>query len=202
MRLRFSLRESSIMRIGTLIGAAFALAALPGISQAQFNYTSAEFNFVDVDLDFGPIDVDGDGFSVGGTFTVAENFFIGGSWENYDFDGGVDGEWLELGGGYFHSLSEDLDFVATLNFVDVEVSSRNVSIDDDGLALAGGIRVKLADSVEVDALIEHVNMDESDSDTGIEIRGRYYFSEEFAVQVKLSTVNDFDTFSIGIRGEF
>lgn len=190
------------MRITTLVATAIAVAAMPGLALAEFNYTSAEFNFVDIDIDFGPISVDGDGFSIGGTFEVAEDFFVGGSFEDYDFDAGVDGEWLELGGGYFHTLDDDLDFFATLNLVDIEVSGFGSSASDDGLAIGGGIRARLADTVEVDALIEHVNLDEGDSDTGIEVRGRYYINDGFAVQAKYSTVSDFDTLSIGIRGEF
>lgn len=190
------------MQIKSVIATAVILVDLPGIALAQFNYTSAEFNLLDVDIDAGPFNVDGDGFSIGGTFTVADDFFIGGSWEDYDFDANIDGRWIEIGGGYFHSLSDDLDFVATLNYVDTEISSGSASADDNGIALGGGIRARLADSVEIDALLEYVNMDEGDSDTGITVRGRYYFSDELAVQVKLGSINDFDTLSIGIRGEF
>jgi opacity protein-like surface antigen len=190
------------MRFQTLAAATLTALAVPGISLAEFNYTSAEFNFVDVDVDFGPFSVDGDGYSIGGTYPVADNFFIGASWESYDFDGGVDGEWLEIGGGYFRMLDDDLDFVATLSLVDAEVSSGYGSADDDGIAIGGGIRAQLADTIEVDALLKYVDMDKGDNDTGIEVRGRYYISDEFAVQLKLSTVNDFDTLSIGVRGEF
>jgi len=190
------------MRFRTFIGTALAFATVPGLSLAEFNYTSAEFNYADIDLDLGPINISGDGFSIGGTFEVADSFFIGGSYADYDFDFNLDGDALQLGGGYFHGLNEDLDFVATLSYVDVEVSGYGESASDDGLALSGGIRARLADAVEVDAFIEHVDMDKGDSDTGIGVNGRYYFGDEFAIQAGYSTAGDTDVFSIGIRGEF
>lgn len=182
--------------------AAAALLGLPGVAFAQFNYTSAEFNYVDVEIDIGSFDVDGDGFSLAGTYEVAETFFISGSYEDYDLDFGVDGELLRIGGGYFHSLDEDLDFVTTLHFLDAEVSAGNQSADDDGLALAGGIRAQLTDEIQVDALLEYIDMDEGDSDTGIDLRGRYYISPEFAVQLRATFGTDVETISIGVRGEF
>jgi len=188
------------MKLRTLIGTATALLAIPALSQAEFNYTSAEFNYVDVDVDVGPFNIDGDGFSFGGTYEITDDFFIGGMYEDYDLDFGIDGEWMEIGGGYFHELQNDLDFVATLNWVDVEVSAGNQSADDDALAIGGGIRARLSDDIEVDAMLEYYDFD--DSDTGIELRGRYYISPEFAVQLKANFGTDFETIAIGVRGEF
>jgi len=181
---------------------ALALLTIPALSFADFNYTSAEFDYIDVDSDFGPFNVDGDGFGIGGTYQVADSFFIGGSLEDYDFSFGVDGQVLKIGGGYFHPLDEDLDFVATFGYVDAEASAGNTRRDDDGLALAGGVRAQLADDIEVDAMLEYVNMDRGGGDTGIALHGRYYFSDEFAVQLKLTRGTDFETFAIGVRAEF
>jgi hypothetical protein len=189
------------MNLRTLCGSAALLLILPGVGMAQFNYTSAEFNYVfDVEVDDSSLD--GDGLSIGGTFTIAESFYLGGSYDDYDLEAGWDGELLELGGGYFHSLDDDLDFVATFSFVDAEVSNRNFSFDDDGFKIGGGVRAKLADTVEVDAMLEYINMDEGDSDTGVALRGRYYVNDGFAFQAKATFGTDFEIISIGVRGEF
>jgi hypothetical protein len=190
------------MFLRTFCGTAATLLILPGVSQAEFNYTTAEFNYVDVDADIGPVNVDGDGFGIAGTYTVADSFYVGASYEDYDFDYGVDGSVLEIGGGYFHTLQDDLDFIATFSYLEADASAGSQSADDDGFQIGGGIRARLADSVEVDALLELVDMNEGDSDTGIELRGRYYISDEFAVQAKASFGTNFDTISIGVRGEF
>ena len=190
------------MRSLRITATLLVLSTAPGLALAQFNYTSAEFSFVDVEYDAGIFDIDGDGFRIAGTYAIGESFFVSGEYEDYDFDFGVDGEVLEIGGGYHHTLNEDIDFVATFSYLDAEVSLGPASGDDDGLSLAGGVRGRLGDSIEVDAILKFVDMDAGDSETGIELRGRYYFSDEFAVTAGLDFGNDFETLSIGIRGEF
>lgn len=191
------------MKLRTLTGTAAALLTLPALSQAEFNYTTAEANYLlDVEVDGGLANVDGDGFGVAGSYEIADNFFIGGSYDDFDLDFNISGDWLEIGGGYFHELSPDLDFVATLAFVDVELSSPFGSADDDALALGGGIRTRLSDSIELDAMLEYYDFDEGDSDTSLDLRGRYYINPEFAVQLKMNLGSDFETIAIGVRGEF
>jgi opacity protein-like surface antigen len=179
------------------------LLTLPALSQAEFNYTSAEANYLlDVEFDGGMASVDGDGLGVGGSFEIADNFFIAGSYEDFDLDFDINGDWLEIGGGYFHELNPDLDFIATLSFVDVELSSNFGSADDDALALGGGIRTKLSDAIEVDAMLEYFDFDEGGSDTSVELRGRYYFNPGFAIQAKMNLGADVETIAIGVRSEF
>jgi opacity protein-like surface antigen len=190
------------MKLKLVCATAVALFALPSIGSAQFNYTFVDISFVDIDFDVGPVSVDGDGFAVSGAFTVGESFFIGGSYNDADFDFNIDGEITRIGGGYFHSLNEDMDFVATFGFIDAEVGVGPFSAGDDGLTLGGGIRVALADSVEVDAMLEYVDMDSGGSDTGAIVRGRYYFNEGLAVAGQVDLGKDIETFRIGVRWEF
>lgn len=182
--------------------AAATLLALPGLAAAQFNYTFVDISFVDVEFDVGPASIDGDGFAVSGAFTVADSFFVGGSYQDADFDFSIDGEFTRIGGGYFHPLNEDLDFVATLSYIDAEVSVGPFGAGDDGLALGGGVRVAVSDDFEVDAMLEFVDMDLGGNDTGVEIRGRYYFSDDIAVSGQIDLGKDIETFRIGVRFEF
>jgi opacity protein-like surface antigen len=175
------------------------LVAVPGVSLAQFNYSYVDLDYV-FDVEFGSLD--GDGFAIGGQFEVAETFFIGAGYEDYSLDFGVDSEILEVFGGYFHNLNEELDFVVTFGWVDLEVSSGNARADDDGLSLSGGVRYAINSDIEVDAMLEHVNYDEGGSDTGVALRGRYYFDEDFAVSAQLDLGKDIETFRIGIRYQF
>lgn len=189
------------MKLRTLVGTATALLALPAVSMAEFNYTSAEFNYVlDVEIDVGPGSIDGDGFSLGGSYEIADNFFISGYYDDYSLDFNVDGEWLEVGGGYFHTLDDDLDFVATLSYAELELSSGGMSTDTDGIVLGGGIRAQLGDKLQVDAMLEYFDFE--NSDTGIELRGRYYINPQFSAQLKLKVVSDVEIISIGVRTEF
>jgi opacity protein-like surface antigen len=190
------------MKLTTLYAAAVALVGLPGISQAEFNYTSVDFGYVDVDYDVGPASISGDGFGVSGTYTVADAFFIGGSYDDYGFDGGVDAEILEIGGGYFHPMNATLDFVATFSYLDAQLSYSSFSVDDDGFGIGGGVRAAVSNGFEVEAMLDYVNYDKGDSDTGIELRGRYFFSDDFAVTAQFDVGKDIETFRLGIRAQF
>lgn len=187
------------MKLTTFGGVLAALIAVPGIGQAQFNYNFVDLDYVfDVELE----SLDGDGFAIDGQFEIAESFFLGASYEDYSLDLNnnfdVDAEILEVFGGYFHNLNEELDFVATFGWVDLEVGNG----DDDGLALSGGVRYAINQDIEVDAMLEHVDYDEGGSDTGVALRGRYYFNEDFAVSTQLDLGKDIETFRVGIRYQF
>jgi hypothetical protein len=51
-------------------------------------------------------------------------------------------------------------------------------------------------------MLKYYDFDAGDSDTSLELAGRYYFSPEFAVQLKANFGSDFETIAIGVRGEF
>lgn len=189
------------MKIKAIAAAASLGLVAPGLALAEFNYTSAEFDLV-ADIEFDSNSVDGDGFSIAGSYTITDGFYIAGSWTDADLDFGLDGEVMTIGGGYFHNLDEDLDFVATLSLVDAEVSFGSFSGDDDALALGGGIRARLSDVIEVDAMLEYMDWDNSDNETSALIRGRYYFSDGLAAQLGVRIGGEIETLSIGIRGEF
>lgn len=190
------------MKRSIVFATAALVAGVPGISSAEFDYTNIDLSLVDVEFDIGPINVDGDGLAVSGSYLVADSFFVGGSYEDYDFDFNVDGEMFEIGGGYFHPMNEDLDFIATLAYVEAEASSGNLSVDDDGLEIGGGVRAALSDRFEVDAMLQYVNMDAGDNDTGVELRGRYFFNEDIAVTAQTDFGSDIETLRIGIRFNF
>ena len=176
--------------------AAFALA-IPTAALAEFSYNFLEASFVDVEID--DTSIDGDGIRLEGSTEVGDTFFVRAEYEDYDFDFDIDGNIFELGGGYFHTLSDDLDFIATGQFVQVEVEND----DDDGLGIGGGIRARVSDTLEVDALLNWVDFDRIGSDTYLDLRGRFYFNEQFAATLKFELGSDtFDSMGIGVRYNF
>jgi hypothetical protein len=180
------------MKRTALFGAVMAALAVPSLALADMNYTNLEVNYLDLDAGVG-----GDGFEIGGSWELNDQFHLFGSWQDQSYDGGFDGETLELGGGWSHGFSDTLDFVATLSFLDAEIEGSG----DDGLALGGGIRSRLGDSFEVDAGLKYVDFD-SGSDTGIQLGGRYYFNDSMALGASLDAYDDVDTFRLGFRWEF
>jgi hypothetical protein len=177
-----------------LFGAILALCA-PSALLADMNYTSLEINYLDLDGDGG---VSGDGFEFGGSWELNDQFHLFGSWQDQGFDGGIDGEVIELGGGWSHGFSDTLDFVGTLSYLDVDYDVGG----DDGLALGGGVRSRLGDSFELEAGLKWVDFDESGSDTGISVGGRYYFNDAMALGASLDSNDNADTLRLGFRWEF
>lgn len=190
------------MKHSTLCGLAASLLVLPGIGRAEFSYTLVDFSYADVSIDVGPFNVDGHGLTLGGSYAVSDSFFVGGSYENYDLDFNVDADVMEVGGGYFYSFNEDLDFVATFSYVDTEVSSGGLSANDDGLAIGGGVRARLSDRFDVDAMAKITDFDKGDNDSGVELRGRYFFNDDLAVTAQIDLGKDIETMRIGIRKQF
>lgn len=188
------------MKRSILVGSLLAALA-PAAALAEFTYNNVEVSFVDVELD-GPANVDGDGFEVSGSFDITDRIHLFGEWQDQSLDFGIDGRQLEFGAGLKHSINPDLDFVGTLSYVDTEVEFGNVTAEDDGLALGGGIRSRLGDSFELDAMLRWVDFDESGSDTGFAITGRYYFTRTLALTFGTDMYDNADTLRLGFRAEF
>jgi hypothetical protein len=165
------------------------------------NYTKLEVSLLDVERD-SIVNVDGDGFAFAGAYELNDKIHLFGEWQDQSLDFGIDGRSLELGAGYTHEVSDKLDFVATLSYVDAEVKAGNVTADDDGLALGGGIRTRVADSFEVDAALKYVDFDNAGGDTGVSVGGRYYFNESMALGASADFNDNADTLRIGFRWEF
>jgi hypothetical protein len=189
------------MRFKT-VGAIAAALLVPSVSMAEFAYTGIEASYIDVELDTGVGSVDGDGYRFSGSYQMNPSTFLHGQWEEQNFDFDVDGTAYEFGAGYRHALSSTLDLVGTASYVHAEVESDGLSADDEGLGLGGGIRAQVGSSFQVEAMLRYVDLDESGSDTGLDLLGRYYFNDRYAFTLATSMDDDVDTLSIGFRAEF
>lgn len=195
MRSPFNYRREFLIKNARL-AAALLVALAPAAALAEMSYNRIEVSFVDADYD--DTDSDGDGLELAASYLLNEQVFLHGRWLEEDLDLDVDASFIELGVGLRKAIQDDLDFVGTLSYVDVEIGSG----DDDGLALAGGVRAQLSDTVQAEAMIRYVNYDELDSDTGIVLTGRYYFSDSMAVSLGLDFGDLADMLRLGFRMEF
>ena len=186
-----------------IIGVVASGLLVPGLAAAEFTYTNVEASFIDVEFDAGIGTIDGDGYRFSGSYQMNANAFLHGKWEEMDFGFGLDGTEYAFGAGYRHGLSNTLDLVATASYVHAKVDVGGLgSYDDDGLGLGGGVRAQIAPSFQVEAMLRYVNLDDSGSDTGVDLLGRYYFNERYALTLSTSFDDDVDTLSLGFRAEF
>jgi len=185
--------------MGAMLAAAVPGAALAADSQGH-SYSDFEISWVDLSLD-GVANVDGDGFEIAGAYDF-DKVYIFGKWQDQSFDFGIDGTALEFGAGLHKELNPKVDFVGTLSYLDQEVKLGGFSADDNGLGIGAGVRSRLADSFELDAVLRYVNFDEGGSDTGVVLTGRYYFNKTMAVTFGTDMTDDVDTLRVGFRAEF
>jgi hypothetical protein len=171
---------------------------------SQMSYSAFDVSYlVDVEIDGGGGgNADGDGFEFGGSYSLNDKFYLLGSWQEQSLDFGIDGRQLELGGGFHTPLGNTVDFVATLSYIDAEIEVGNFSADDDGLALGGGVRARLSDSFELGANLKLIDFDESGSDTGYTVGGRWFFVDNMAITASADFFDDVDVLRVGFRAEF
>jgi opacity protein-like surface antigen len=183
-----------------LMGSLLAAALLPGAAFADMSYSNVELKYVDVELD--DFSADGDGFEIAGSYGVSDKVFLLGRWQDQSFDFGIDGTEFEFGAGLHHALSDDVDFVGTLSYLDNEIDTAFGDFSDDGLGLGAGVRAQLGDSFQLDASLQYVDYDEAGSDTGLKVGGRYYFNDVMALSFGIDDADETDTFHMGFRWEF
>jgi hypothetical protein len=184
------------MKLRSLIAVTACAIAAPGIAAAQegFDYRYLEMGFAHAKID--DTSIDGNGFRFEGLHEFGESFFASAEYETYELDFDIDGSAFQVGGGYIHPMSGDLDLIARGQYAQVEIEN----YDDDGIGIGGGIRTRLADTFEVDAMLNWYDFDEGGSDTFIDLRGRYYVNDRFAIWLSLDIGSDyFETLGAGVR---
>ena len=173
----------------------FAAPALAG--DLSYNYLQLGYQRVDVD----DINVDGDGFGLGGSFEVGENWFIQAGYATAELDFGVDLDQLGVGVGYHVDMSENADFFATLSYVSVEASVPGFgSADDDGFGVSIGVRGMVSEQVELTGSLGYVDLSDSGDSTSLNAAAFYNFTDAFALGLVLGT--DDDVTSYGLAGRF
>ena len=162
--------------------------------RSNLDYSFAELRFVDVDTNGG------DGFRLAGSYEVGGQWLLVGALTALDFNGNVDSNLLEVGGGYVWKYSNDFDLVSTLRLVRAEVDTPVGDADDTGFAFAAGARGLLAPQFEVRGSVNHINLD--NSDTYLQIAGDYYFTRDISAGISLDFAGDTDSISLGGRWYF
>lgn len=176
-----------------LPAAAFAADGDSTFSDKKLSYTFAEFGFVDKTLD-APGDPSADGFGFGVSYEFTDMLF--GFLSHEDLSGDGDVTIMNFGVGAAVGLTDSIDGYAKFGMVDVEVAG----FDDDGFGLEFGARSMINEQVELFGNFQYIDL--TDSDSGIEFGGRYWFQENLGVGLSYESIGDFDGFNIMARYEF
>ncbi|XOV82671.1 MAG: outer membrane beta-barrel protein [bacterium] len=193
------MKVTALPKIG-LVALAVSVSA-PVLADDDMSYSFIEGAYIDTEIDDGP-DIDGDGFGLNGSVEIGTNYFLTASYSTQDFDFGVDLDQKSIGFGGYAALSDTVDLVGTISYVDAELDTRFGSADDSGFGLGVGVRALVAPNVELEGGISYVDLDDSGDDTSLALGGRYYFTEAFALGAGVSFGDDVTSWNIGARFEF
>jgi len=187
--------------IRIVFGTLLLALAVPSFAELpSYNYINGSFETVELDVGAGP-EVDGDGFGIGGSFVVADNWHIVGRYSAIGFDFGVDLNRFAIGGGYHTNVSDSTTVFADLTYVNWEVDTGAVlgSVDDSGYGFAVGVRSNVTERIELQGTLSLVDLGDGGDSTSFGGAAWYAF-ESFSLGV--SAEIDDDVTSLGIGGRF
>jgi long-subunit fatty acid transport protein len=181
----------------------------------RYSYVEGGWQSIELEDDgtFGD-DLDGDGFAVGASFAVTDMLHIFASYGDSDldlnlfgFDVNVGYSTLTAGAGLNFDVSETVDVVGQLAYVDAEVDVSvpgfgSASEDESGYGLAVGVRGMVTEDFELNASINYVDLGGDASDTTFSFGGVYSFTPVFALQAGFSFGDDVNSIGVGARLAF
>ena len=162
-----------------------------------------------VSLSYQSVDLGGDkltGLGISGTVLVGEYVFVAGSYasvsdevQSFGINVDVDYNSLSAGLGFRHAISDGADLFGIVSYQDMEVeaSAQGVSesASDNGYGLQAGIRSLITESFELMGSLGYVDIGE-ESETGMNVSARYYFTGQFSIGVGYGQSGDADTTSL------
>lgn len=163
---------------------------------------AAPFSYDYVEGGFGEVD-EGDAFFVGGSNALDKNLYVLGNVYALDFNGDVNGMYVEGGLGYHVPLSAQADF-----FVNGQVLYANfnhVGHDDDDLgAIArAGVRFLPVPRLELEGSLALSSNDFLVNDgIGISASARYYFQPQLSAALGVSSDTELDGVYANVRYNF
>lgn len=194
---------------GTILSLAVAsLACSPLVSYAgDISYSYAEIAYVSTDID--DFDETFDGLALAGSFEVAENFFLFGSYADQSGDFGsvdIDATSWTIGGGYAYPVSDTMDLVGRLAYVSAELEAsafgESGNVDDDGYSLSAGLRALPIEQLELEGDITYVDLSDAGDSTVFGIGARYFFFPQFAMGVAAGFGDDSTSYGVSARWSF
>lgn len=179
--------------------ALFALAlaaALPMSAQAaERSYSYVELDYVNAEFDLGSsLNANIDGAAIRGSVKFGESNFYGfGSYADIE-----DLKQTDLGVGYAHNLSDNLDLVTELAWRNTDAGSS----DFDDTRVSVGLRGNLADNFEGSIKANYIDGDLYDGEFGGTIGGQFKFNDTWGITGEAEFVNDVTIYSVGVRASF
>ena len=182
---------------------ALALVAIvPFAAQAddKLSYTYVEGAYLNAQGDGG---ADADGFGVRGSFEFGESGFYGlGAYNQIEIDDvNVDVDNYEIGIGYGHDLSDNLDLISELAYINSDVDLPGVG-SIDGYRASVGLRGSFTDSFEGLIKANYIDGSDFDGDFSGTVGAQYKFTQTWGVTGEVEFGDGGETYLVGLRASF
>ncbi len=178
-----------------LLGIVLVLFAAP-VFAADLNYNYGQAGYQRIDFD--GVSEEFDGYGIGGSFAIGDNWFIDASYGTVDVGAGVDLDTISAGFGYHVGISDNVDFYGSLSWVRADVSGF-ISGSEDGYGATIGLRGMLSDSVELTGSVSYVDLGDGADDTTVGAGLLYNFTDNFAVGIFIDADDDATAYGGGVR---
>ncbi|HEU0154175.1 MAG TPA: diffusible signal factor-reguated Ax21 family protein [Arenimonas sp.] len=176
------------------------VAVLPLSAQAddKLSYTYVEGGYNYVDADGG---AEADGFGVRGSFEFGESGFYGfGGYSQIEVDNvNVDIDSTELGLGYAHGLSDNLDLISEIAWNDIDVDGFG---SEDGYRASIGLRGSFTDKFEGLVKANYNDGDNADGDFTGTIGAQYKFTQTWGLVGEATFGDNGEQYLVGLRASF
>ncbi len=185
----------------------FAILCATSATAGDLSYNIIQLGYERINFDetVPGIEPDGDGFGVGGSFEIGENWFVGASYSKLNVDYGfgldVDVDGLSVGFGFHTSITQNADFFATLEYLRAEISESPIGrIKDDGYGASVGVRGLVGESVELQGSVGYADLGDGADGASVGGSALYRFTPNFGVGLGVGL--DEDTTSYGLFARF
>lgn len=187
------------MKIVNAMACSLMLGMLSTAAHAEdMSYSNLDLGWLSTDLDGGPTV---DGFGLRGSVGFVENFFVFAEYGSQEA-GGADVDQYAVGLGGHYALAENLDLVGRLGYMNAEISAGPLSDDEDGYLFSAGLRGRIAPAFELEGGAIHRDFGGGADDTALVIGGRYFFTDNLAINAEYEHGDDAGTIFAGIRLTF
>jgi len=185
-----------------LAGALFAAAAQQAAAAKGPEYTYAEIGYDNFDGDLSS----GDGAGVNVSFGATDHIFLkfGYSRLFVDFSSippaDADADRFQIGGGAHFGITDTIDVLGALSYVDVEYSNGVPAYGDDGNLAEVGVRAMISNALELNATVSNLHLD-GDNNTGYGVGAVFDITKTFALSGSYNHLQDDDVneFFVGLR---
>jgi hypothetical protein len=191
--------------LGAITAFGVAGPALAESPKSALSYSYAELGYINTKID--DANIDGDGFGIRGSWGFTDRFHAFASFADLGYDFGIDATQFEIGAGLNQPLAPRLDLVATVAYLNADVSAnvpgfRSLDVSDDGFGVGVGLRGLVTDQFELNGKLNYADFDKAGDDTNFTVGARYSFLPQWSVGADINFDSDGNSWMIGARYTF